>query len=216
MHGAIVARAPRVVHRTMVRAARARVAQARRVLRATTRAAERGQNRASILAKTGPLRSAQAVERPLQDVGGGHLVDHARALAAREIGVEHRALGRDGGQALIPEGDRQCQPLGKPCAAVSRADWARGPSLPSMLTGRPTTMPPMPSAAVIARRVSISRESLVRRSVVRAVAMVRFTSETAIPMVFVPRSSPMRRASAASKPFSSFRSQIAIACPAPR
>ena len=72
-------------------------------------------------------------------------------------------------------------------------------------------MPPIPSAAIIARRASMSRVSLVRRSVVRAVAIVRVTSETAIPMVLAPRSSPIRRASGPSRPFISIRSQIAMA-----
>ena len=97
-------------------------------------------------------------------------------------------------------------------AAVSRADCARGPSLPSMLTGSPTTMPPIPSSAMSARRDSMSRESLVRRSVVRAVAIVRLTSETATPIVLAPRSSPNRRASAASRPFNALNSQIAMTC----
>ena len=59
----------------------------------------------------------------------------------------------------------------------------------------------------------MSRDSLVRLSVVRAVAIVRLTSETATPMVLAPRSSPIRRAPTASRPFSSLSSQIATTAP---
>ena len=82
-----------------------------------------------------------------------------------------------------------------------------------MFTGSPTTMPPDPLVSDDARRVSMSRDSLVRRSVVRAVAIVRLTSETAIPMVLAPRSSPIRRASAARRPVNALSSQIATTAP---
>ena len=58
--------------------------------------------RSETLPRVVPLPRAQAVERALQDVGRRHPVDPARPLAAREVGVEHRALGRDRGPALVP------------------------------------------------------------------------------------------------------------------
>ena len=50
---------------------------------------------------------AQPVQRALQDVGGGDVVDDLGPAAARGVGLEQRAFGRDGRQPLVPEADRQ-------------------------------------------------------------------------------------------------------------
>ena len=53
-----------------------------------------------------PAESPQPVQRPLQDPGGGGLVDELRPAGAGEVGlVGHEPLHRHGGQALVPEGD---------------------------------------------------------------------------------------------------------------
>ena len=57
--------------------------------------------------------SGQPVERALQDIGGGMLVDHRGALGAAGVGGEQFALDRRGGQALVPEPDRQAAQPGE-------------------------------------------------------------------------------------------------------
>ena len=57
----------------------------------------------SVTARAG----AEGVERALQDVGGRQGVDGAGALAPGQIGLQHGPGHRHGGQALVPECDRQ-------------------------------------------------------------------------------------------------------------
>jgi len=80
--------------------------------------------------------------------------------------------------------------------AKARVDWQRGPSVPSMLTGSPSTMRPMFSAAMIASSRSASWVNFLRAMVSMGVAMARVRSLVATPMVLVPRSSPISRLSA--------------------
>ena len=64
-----------------------------------------------------------------------------RACARLASAAMQLALDRGGREPLVPEPDRQ---LGTACArlrAKARVDCARGPSLPSMLMGRPSTKP---------------------------------------------------------------------------
>ena len=59
-----------------------------------------------MLQRPAPVESPQPVQRPLQDPGGGGLVDELRPAGAGEVGlVGHEPLHRHGGQALVPEGD---------------------------------------------------------------------------------------------------------------
>jgi hypothetical protein len=51
-------------------------------------------------------RGGHAVERPLKNEGGGGRIDAGGALGARDVGLDQPALGRDGRQALVPEGQR--------------------------------------------------------------------------------------------------------------
>ena len=44
-----------------------------------------------------PLQNAEAIERPLENVGCGHLVDDFVTAAARGVGVEKRAGDGSGG-----------------------------------------------------------------------------------------------------------------------
>src|SRR5882757_1013875 len=75
--------------------------------------------------------------------------------------------------------------------AKARVDCARGPSLPSMLMGRPSTKPAaLRSAASIRRRVA-SAAKVLRVMVSTPVARRRSGSLDATPMVLVPRSSPI-------------------------
>src|SRR5262245_12839737 len=74
-----------------------------------------------------------------------------------------------------------------------RTDWQRGPSLPSMFNGKPTT-----SAAISCRRASSaslarSAASLLRFSVSKGVASMRKASDVARPMVLLPTSRAIRR-----------------------
>src|SRR5260221_1413859 len=51
------------------------------------------------------LRMRQPVEQPLQDIGGGNLVDDLGAALARKVGLDHLTLDGGGGEALVPESD---------------------------------------------------------------------------------------------------------------
>ena len=98
-----------------------------------------------------------------------------------------------GGQALVPEQDREIED-GLRLRTKARVDWARGPSLPSMLSGRPTTSPPTPWRSARAGSRQASGVNFTRLMVSSGVAMRRSTSERARPIVFVPRSTPSSRA----------------------
>src|SRR6185437_2877115 len=100
-----------------------------------------------------------------------------RVTAAVDSRSSHNRIGRAGARAAK-------------LRAKARADCADGPSLPSMLSGRPTTIPPTPCAATIASSLAASAVNLPRASVSIGVATVSSVSESAIPMVFSPRSRP--------------------------
>ena len=51
--------------------------------------------------------SSQAVERALQDIDGGVLIDDGGAFLSAHIGGDQRAFDRGGRQTLVPERDRQ-------------------------------------------------------------------------------------------------------------
>ena len=76
--------------------------------------------------------------------------------------------------------------------AKARVDCARGPSLPSMLKGRPSTMPTSARSVVIFSRACASSVNFSRRITRSGEATERRPSLTATPMVLVPRSSPAR------------------------
>ena len=76
--------------------------------------------------------------------------------------------------------------------AKARVDCARGPSLPSMLMGSPSTKPTALRSPDIASSRAASALNALRWSVSTPVASRRSGSETATPMVLVPRSRPTR------------------------
>src|SRR5262249_17820913 len=55
----------------------------------------------------GPGKPREAVERTLQDIGGGMLVDDRRAPGAAHVRCDQIALDRSGRQPLVPQRDRQ-------------------------------------------------------------------------------------------------------------
>src|SRR5471030_2132123 len=70
----------------------------------------------AMIRKTGRRASAtaaigspvtQAIERALQNVGGGHLVDEHGAALARGVGLDQRARYRRGRKTFVPKGDRE-------------------------------------------------------------------------------------------------------------
>ena len=75
--------------------------------------------------------------------------------------------------------------------AKARVDWHRGPSEPSMLRGRPSTIPPTERWAMISCRRAASNPNFLRRMVSSGLATDQNVSETATPMVLSPRSSPI-------------------------
>src|SRR5882762_5128860 len=75
--------------------------------------------------------------------------------------------------------------------AKARVDCARGPSLPSMLIGRPSTMPTAERSAASPSSVFASAVKALRWMVVTPAARRRSGSLDATPMVLVPRSSPI-------------------------
>ena len=70
-------------------------------------------------------------------------------------------------------------------------DWARGPSLPSMFSGRPMTKATTSCFFASSTMRATSLVNLVRWMVSSGVAMRRSTSDRARPMVLVPRSRPI-------------------------
>src|SRR5579872_153184 len=75
--------------------------------------------------------------------------------------------------------------------AKARVDCARGPSLPSMLMGSPSTKPTAARSVAIAIRRAASSLNALRAMVLTPVASRRSGSDAATPMVLLPRSSPI-------------------------
>src|SRR5882762_2150014 len=102
---------------------------------------------------------------------------NSRSTAAVDSRSSHSAIGSSVRRARL--------------RAKAPVDCARGPSLPSMLMGRPSTKPAaLRSAASIRRRVA-SAAKVLRVMVSTPVARRRSGSLDATPMVLVPRSSPI-------------------------
>ena len=78
----------------------------------------------------------------MQDVGGRHLVHDFVAAFARGVRVDQRARHGGGRQALVPATRWAASTRAAKLRAKARADCADGPSVPSMLSGRPITSPP--------------------------------------------------------------------------
>ena len=87
--------------------------------------------------------------------------------------------------------------------AKALVDWQRGPSVPSMLIGSPSTISPMFSLAMMASSRSASVVNFLRAMVSMGVAIIRVRSLVATPMVLEPRSSPISRLSAEIAPMAS-------------
>src|SRR3546814_13146279 len=70
---------------------------------AVARACMGGSGPAYVRAQVRPL-AGDGVERPLQDVGGRHLVDDLGTALAGHVGLAHpEALARGGGEPPVPE-----------------------------------------------------------------------------------------------------------------
>ena len=86
--------------------------------------------------------------------------------------------------------------IGRPRSSMLRAkarlDWLRGLSLPSMFSGRPTTMPLVGRVAIAAVSATLSLENLVRLMRSAGDANVQPASQNAVPMVLLPMSRPSR------------------------
>src|SRR5688500_10912189 len=91
-----------------------------------------------------------------------------------------------------------------------RTDWQRGPSVPSMLSGRPIVSALISCFFASSASAARSTASLPRFSVVSGVASMRKASDVATPMVLVPTSSAIRRQVGTSV-FNSAKSTTAIA-----
>ena len=94
-------------------------------------------------------------QRVLEDHHGGVMVDGLALARSRQAALGDRVLDREGREPLVLQQHRQAQGARTRAAASARIALAIGPSLPSMLIGRPTTSP-------TAWR---SRTSLAKRSV---------------------------------------------------
>ena len=135
-----------------------------------------------------PSRSSEA----LQDIARRHVVDDLGATLARGVGLEQRAFGGDGGQALVPEGDGQRgQPRevaregagrlrARPLAAVHVARQAEDEV---RRCRRPS--------AIASSRGGVDGELGAPERLAAARRSCGCVSETATPMVSVPRSSPI-------------------------
>ena len=91
-----------------------------------------------------------------------------------------------------------------------RTDWQRGPSVPSMLSGRPIASALISCFFVSSASAARSTASLPRFSVVSGVASMRKASDVAMPIVLVPTSSAINRPAGTSV-FNSAKSTTAIA-----
>src|SRR6266550_5171514 len=78
-------------------------------------------------------------------------------------------------------------------AANWRTDWQRGPSLPSMLSGRPIASALMSCFFASSASAARSAASLPRFKVVSGVASMRSASDVATPIVLAPTSSAINR-----------------------
>ena len=140
----------------------------------------------AVLAGYSPRRRGRSPRaRRFRDVSAS---SSARSAATVESRSSQKVIGRSVRPARL--------------RAKARVDCARGPSLPSMLRGRPSTSPPIRRAEARVSRVAASAANFVRRTVCSGEAMRRLVSETATPMVRVPRSRPISArpgASAATK-----------------
>ena len=101
----------------------------------------------------------------------------ARSAAAVDNRSSQSAIGRSVKRARL--------------RAKARVDCARGPSLPSMLTGSPSTKPAALRSEATARRRAASAANFLRLTVSTAVAMRRSGSLVATPIVLLPRSRPI-------------------------
>jgi hypothetical protein len=147
----------------------------------------------------------EPVQRSLQDIACRDRVDHLCATFSCRIRLQQCLFRRNRAEPFVPEVMRS--PAKSGCRARFRAkarvDCARGPSLPSMLRGRPRTRPARSRFAMISTSSAASCVNLERLIVTSGVATLRNASETATPIVLVPKSRPaIPRAggSAAAKP----------------
>src|SRR3982075_856175 len=101
---------------------------------------------------------------------------NSRSTAAVESRSSHKAMARSVSLEKL--------------RAKARVDCARGPSLASMLMGRPSTKPTALRSPAIASRRAASTLKAERWMVSTPVASRRSGSDTATPMVLVPKSSP--------------------------
>ncbi len=77
--------------------------------------------------------------------------------------------------------------------AKSRTESQRGPILPSMFNGHPSTKPPTDSVSIIANSSATSGVNFVRYRIFTGEAILSPASDSARPMVFLPMSSPNNR-----------------------
>lgn len=95
--------------------------------------------------------------------------------------------------------------------AKARADWQRGPSVPSILIGNPMIIPSAARLCIRLRRVSRSFVNFTLEITLKGLATMRDKSETATPIVFSPRSKPTTGLPGWSAYFRSRRSRTGMA-----
>ena len=109
------------------------------------------------------LGHGEPIQRALKNVGRGMLIDHGLALGAAGIGgdqarstaaVDSRSSHSAIGSSVKPAKLR----------AKARVDCARGPSVPSMLIGKPSTKPTARRSAASTRMRAASAPKRVRES----------------------------------------------------
>ncbi len=159
----------------------------------TTMTIRTGSSASSATLIAPPLSRRQPVERALQDEGGGRRVDLFRALLARQVGFEHGALGGGGGKPLVPEHDREVGQRRE--VAEEGARRLRARPLGAVHVDRQAEDQP---ADLLLRAERQQRLRVLAE--LRAADRVERRgdpepgSDSATPIVLVPRSSPARRA----------------------
>ena len=103
-------------------------------------------------------RESQTASRssaPCRIQAGRQLVHRPGAADPGAVGLrDQHAVHRRAGKPFVPEPRSAGRAVEARCRAKARADWQRGPSVPSMLIGRPITKPAAPRVSINPNRVS--------------------------------------------------------------
>src|SRR5450631_4754547 len=131
----------------------------------------------------------QPIEGALQDEDRGVFIDHLGAPGAAHIHADQLTLDGGRGEPLVPQRDGEIGEFRKIAGERPRRLRARA-FAGVILMGSPSTNPTALRSAAIASSRAASALKALRWMVSTPVASLRSGSDTATPMVLVPRSRP--------------------------